>query len=276
MINTSLQGDFRSVFKGSGLDFHEVRSYQYGDDVKSINWNVSAKGHGIFVNTFKEEKDQLVMFFLDVSASQQIGNTGSTKMDRSKELAILLGLSSMDENSRTGLVCFSDTVEHYMKPSKGPVHYYDFTRSIINLTPRSRRTSIVNAIKFGQSVLKKKGIVFFISDFLDGDYFPRLRSMALKHDVILIHLFDRREVEFPKLGIIPLKDKESGRTVWQNTSSGRFQKKIAGTYKSKSEDLEQFCRENNINYLHVDTREDYIPKLISLFSARNRSKSRVR
>ena len=271
-INNQMQGDFHSVFKGSGLEFDDVRAYQYGDDVRIIDWHVSAKGHGTFVKTFKEEKEQIVFFLVDVSASQEIGNPGRKKIDIAKEICGVLSLSAVQEQSQIGLVCFSDRKEKYIKPGKGERHAMQVISNLMRLEPTSTGTNLRKAILYTLNMLRKKSVVIFISDFIDENYERNLRGLARKHDLVVIHINDRQETDLPRLGIIPLVDKESNKTLWINTSSIGFRHKLHESFQGKKEMLEQFCRRNQANYVNIYTDEDYVPKLIKLFRVRNKSK----
>ena len=268
-INSQMQGDFHSIFKGSGLEFDDVRTYQYGDDVRTIDWNVTAKGHGTFVKTFIEEKEQTVFFLLDVSASQEIGPEGRQKIDLGKEITALLSISAIKESSQVGLFCFSDQKERYIKPGKGLRHSYEIVSAIFKLKPKSKKTNIDYGIKYALELLKRRSVIFLISDFVDEEYMHSLKGMARKHDLIVIQLFEKRESKMPGLGIIPLYEKESGKTLWVNTSSSDFRNVMERTHQKNSSELEQFCRRNDVNYLAIEAGEDYVPKLIKLFRHRN-------
>ncbi|MEQ8338392.1 MAG: DUF58 domain-containing protein [Cyclobacteriaceae bacterium] len=268
-INSQMQGDFHSIFKGSGLEFDDVRTYQYGDDVRTIDWNVTAKGHGTFVKTFIEEKEQTVFFLLDVSASQEIGPAGRQKIDLGKEITALLSISAVKESSQVGLFCFSDQKERYIKPGKGLRHSYEIVSAIFNLKPNSKKTNIDYGIKYALELLKRRSVIFLISDFVDENYMHSLKGMARKHDLIVIQLFEKRESKMPGLGIIPLYEKESGKTLWVNTSSSDFRNVMERTHQKNSSELEKFCRRNDVNYLAIEAGEDYVPKLIKLFRHRN-------
>lgn len=270
-INTRMQGDFHSVFKGSGLEFSDVRDYQYGDDVRAIDWNVSAKGHGTFVKNFREEKEQFVFFILDVSASQDIGKINQKKIDIGKEICGVLTLSAVKESGHVGLICFSDQKELYVKPDKGPRHGYHLILKMFDLVPKSIKTDLNKALNFTLALLKRKSIVILISDFIDEGYEHNLTALAKKHDLVVIHLSDLREINFPGLGIIPLFDKERKKTIWVNSSSGNFRTSMSKVFRENQKVLEQLCRKYNAHYLWVDTREDYVPKLIKLFNVRNKS-----
>ena len=268
-INTRMQGDFHSVFKGSGLEFADVRDYQYGDDVRTIDWNVSAKGHGTFVKNFREEKEQYVFFIIDVSASQEIGKVNQKKIDIGKEICGVLTLSATKESGHVGLICFTDQKELYIKPGKGIKHAYNIILKLFDLQAKSLKTDLNKAISFALTLLKRRSIVILISDFIDEDYGRNLTALAKKHDLVVIHLSDLREINFPKLGIIPLFDKESKKTVWVNSSSSKFRQKINSGFKNNQLELEHLCKKYKANYLWVDTKEDYVPMLIKLFKVRN-------
>ncbi|WP_258104891.1 DUF58 domain-containing protein [Marinoscillum sp. MHG1-6] len=270
-INSQMQGDFHSIFKGSGLEFDDVRSYQYGDDIRTIDWNVSAKGHGTFVKTYIEEKEQTVLFVLDVSASQEIGEEGNQKIDLGKELAALLSMSAIKESSQVGLLCFSDQKEKFIKPAKGSKHMYQILSGIFNLKPKSRKTNLDLAIRTTLSLLRKRAVIFLISDFIDEGFEHSMKGLARKHDLVVIQLKDKRESAMPGLGIIPLFEKESGKTVWINSSSGDFRNTFNNTNKKNSDQLESFCSRNDVNYVSIETGEDYVPKLIRMFRHRNKS-----
>lgn len=271
-INNLMQGDFNSVFKGTGLEFDDVRAYQYGDDVRIIHWNVSAKGHGTFVKTFREEKEQTVFFLVDVSASQDIGNPGKKKIEVAREICGVLALSAVHEQSQVGLICYSDQKERYIRPGKGERHIYRFIAELFRLQPVSLKTNLSAAIRYTLDRLKRKSVVIMISDFIDQDYEHDLKAMARKHDLVVIHLSDRRETNLPRLGIVPLMDKESQKTVWFNTSSPAFRRQLHRNFEEKRHALEALCFRQQANYLHLYADEDYVPRLIRLFKVRNKAR----
>lgn len=271
-VNTEMHGDFHSVFKGSGLEFDDVRTYQYGDDVRSIDWNVSAKGGGTFVKTFKEEKEQNVFFIIDVSGSQYIGKSGKQKIDIGKEICGVLSFSALKEGSSVGMLCFSSQREKYIKPKKGAKHIYELIGSLFKMQPQALKTNLTKAIRAAMNIIKRKSIIVIISDFVDENYEQSIKALAQKHDLIAIHLADQRETEMPSLGIVPLLDKESGNTVWVNSSSKDFRKGIIGKFKEKQENLEKLCHQHRTNYVFINTAEDYVPKLVKMFRVRNLTK----
>ena len=272
-LTSHMQGDYHSIFKGSGLEFDDVRTYQYGDDVRTIDWNVSAKGHGTYVKTFVESKEQTVYFILDVSASQLIGNPGRQKMDIGKEICGILAFSALKESSQVGLLCYSDQKEKFIKPGKGTKHAYEILSNLYKLKTSSRKTDLQEALKFAIKMIKRKSVVILISDFIDEGYEHNLRAIASKHDLVVIHVSDIRESKLPSLGLIPLYDNESRKTIWVNTSAPNFRSRMKNRYSGQSSDLKELCLKNDANYLSVRTDEDYVPKLIKLFRVRNKAKS---
>lgn len=267
-VNSQMHGNFSSIFKGSGIEFADLRTYQYGDDVRAIDWITTAKGHGAYVKIFKEEKEQTVFFMLDVSASQEVGNLGLQKVDVAKEICGVLALSAVKEKSQVGLFCFSDQKELYLKPDYGMKQGYEFIMKLFRLKPKSEKTDLSKALMFGLNMLKRRSVVIMISDFLDTDYLSRIKAMAKKHDLVVIHVYDQREVKLPSMGIVPVYDKESKRTVWLNTSSPSFKREMRDVFYENKDNLERLCKQYNANYLAVDTREDYVPRLVQLFRVR--------
>lgn len=278
-VNTQMKGEYHSVFKGSGLEFDDLREYSYGDDLRTINWNVTAKGQGTFINTYKEEKEQNVFVVLDVSASQEIGREGKQKIDLGREVASLMALAALKEQSSVGLLCYSDQKERYVKPGKGMKHGAQIVKSIYELRPKSTQTDLRRAMGMALNMIKRKSIIVFVSDFIDEDYNSTLRAMANMHDLILVHLTDQREGKMPNLGIVPFEDKESGKILWKNTSAKSFRRQLRKDFVQSRHDLEQLTRRFNANYMPLNTGEDYdedahgtpgyVHKMIQLFRLRN-------
>ncbi|HRK55042.1 MAG TPA: DUF58 domain-containing protein [Cyclobacteriaceae bacterium] len=271
-INSQMQGDFHSIFKGSGLEFDDVRPYQYGDDIRTIDWNVSAKGHGTFVKTFKEEKEQTIFFIMDVSASQEIGTPGKTKFDIGREICGVLALSGVKESSQVGLICYSDQPEKFIRPKKGMSQAYEIISNLVRLVPKSSKTDLSKAIAFALNTIKRRSVIIMISDFIDESFYPNMRALAKRHDLVLIQINDNRETSLPKLGIIPVQDKESKKTLWVNSSFGDFRSRIFNNHVSRKEELSTFSKKHQINFLSVNTQEDFVPKLLKLFKVRNKTK----
>ena len=273
-INSQMQGDFRSIFKGAGLEYDDVRQYQWGDDIRTIHWGVTAKGHGTFVKTFIEEKEQTVLFLVDVSASQEIGKNNRQKIDLAKEITGLLSISATKEGSKVGAICYSDYVEDFIKPGKTLKHAYEIINRMFSLKPKSKKTDLNSGIKYVLNYLKKKTVVFIVSDFIDEGFTQPMKGLARKHDLIVVDISDKREAALPNLGIVPLYEKESEKTVWLNTSSSSFKNIVGKTHGKNKDSLEEFCRRNDVNYVSISTEDDYVPELIKLFRHRNRSNAR--
>jgi uncharacterized protein (DUF58 family) len=267
-VNSHLNGNFSSVFKGTGLEFSDLRTYQYGDDVRAIDWVATAKGHGAYVKIFKEEKEQTVFFMLDVSGSQDVGKDGSLKIDTAKEICGVLTLSAIKEASQVGLYCFSDQKELYLKPEPGMKQAYNIISKMFKLEPDSLKTNLQEAIAFALNILKRKSVIILISDFLDKDYAHNLKALARKHDLVVLHIYDKREINLPSLGIVPVFDKEAGRTTWINTSSGFFKREMKEIFEDNSSQLEKLCKQNKANYLSIESESDYVESLIQLFRFR--------
>ncbi len=272
VIDTQMHGDFKSVFKGSGLEFDDVRAYQYGDDVRAIDWNVTAKGQGTYIKTFKEEKEQNVFFILDVSASQYIGRQNNRKIDVARKICGILTISAVKESNSVGLLCFSDQRESYIKPKKGIKHAFQIISKLLNINPLSLKTDLNKAMSLTMSIIQRRSVIVIISDFVDEGYNSRLKALARRHDLIVIHLADPREHQFPKAGIIPILEKESGKTLWINSNSEASRQKILGNFQKNHQELRELCLRNKANYLSINTDEDYVNKLVKLFRVRNAGK----
>ena len=267
-VNSHLNGNFSSIFKGTGLEFSDLRTYQYGDDVRAIDWVASAKGQGTYVKIFKEEKEQTVFFMLDVSGSQDVGKKGNLKLDTARELCGVLTLAAIKETSQVGVYCFSDEKEAYIKPDVGMKQAYNIISRIYKLSPASLKTNLAAAISFTLNILKKKSVVILISDFLDTRYEHNLKALARKHDLVVLHVYDKREITLPDLGIIPVMDKESGNVAWVNTNSGTFKRQLRETFEENRQKLQKFCVQNRANYLDIESGSDYVASLIQLFRVR--------
>ncbi len=266
-LNNSNQGDYNSIFKGSGIDFDDLRPYQYGDDHRSINWNISAKEDKIYTNTYKEDKEQSVFFLVDVSQSQHIGKE-ENKINISKEIASVLTISALNTNSQVGILCFSDQKELFIQSKKGASHGYRIIKNLYELNQKSKKTNISSMIKFFMNTVKKKSLVILISDFIDKDYDKNMRALAKKHDVVCLHIYDDYETNIPNLGIIELEEKENNFRKWVNTSSSSFKKLSDNLFISKPEELKKRMNAIGINYLKINSKENYVKNLIKLFKYR--------
>jgi uncharacterized protein (DUF58 family) len=269
-LNNSNQGDYNSIFKGSGIDFDDLRPYQYGDDHRSINWNISAKEDKIYTNTYKEDKEQSVFFLVDVSQSQYIGKE-ENKINISKEIASVLTISALNTNSQVGILCFSDQKELFIQSKKGASHGYRIIKNLYEMNQKSKKTNISSMIKFFMNTVKKKSLVILISDFIDKNYIKNLGALAKKHDVVSLHIYDDYETKIPNLGIIELEEKENNFRKWVNTSSDKFKKLSKDIFVSKPEQLKKEMNSIGINYLKINSKENYIKNLIKLFKYRKKN-----
>ncbi len=267
-VNGNLHGNFKSIFKGSGLEFSDLRQYNHGDDQRLIDWNASLKGHGMFVKLFKEEKEQQVFFMVDVSSSQKVGYLENKKINRAKEIAGTLAISAIKEASKVGMYCFTDQKELYLKPESTMKHGYRLITQLLQLEAISGGTNIQNAILFTLQHLKKRSVVILISDFIDENYDQNLKALARIHDLVVVHLYDQKETQLPRMGIVPVYDLEQQKMLWANTSSNSFREQLKNTFTQNKAKLEQLCKENRANYIHIESSEDYVDKLIKLFKIR--------
>ncbi|ALW85774.1 hypothetical protein AUC43_12145 [Hymenobacter sedentarius] len=270
-VEAQLQGDFHSVFKGTGLEVDDVRLYQYGDEVRAIDWAVSSKGHGTFVKTYKEEKEQQVLVLLDVSASLEVGDGQRRKLDVARDIAGLLALSAARQGSALGLFAFSDQKELYLPPGKGPRAAYALIQRLFALQPQSRRTGVGAGIRQALGLLKRRSLVVLISDFIDGNYERELAMLAQRHDLIVVQTLAPRERDFPALGIVPLRDTETGQVRWVNTSSDDFRAHVQSNADYQEAQLVNICRRNRTGFVSLSTEGDFVPQLVNLFRHRRQS-----
>jgi len=268
-LNNSSQGNYSSIFKGTGLDFDDLRPYQYGDDYRSINWNISAKENKTFINTYKEEKEQSVFFILDVSNSQNIGrNKLNNKLNISKEICSVLTLSAIRTNSQVGLICFSDEKELFLNSKKGNAHAFNIINKLYDLNTNSPKTDINKMINYSMRVIKKKSLIIIISDLLDKNFMKSIKSMNNKHDLIILHLYDEIEKKIPRLGLIQLEENESKYKKWINTSSKNFQNTVKKTFSIKPDSIKKEMNKIGVTFLSIDTKTNYVKDLVKLFKYR--------
>jgi len=261
-------GQYESVFKGRGMEFSEVREYQPGDDVKLIDWNVTARFGHPFVKKFIEERELTVMLVVDKSASGRFGTSGKLKSEMAAEICAVLAFSAMKNNDRVGLLIFTDRVEKYIPPKKGRTHALHIIRDVLYREPEGRNTSIGGALKYLNDVVKKRSIVFLISDFFDTDYEKLLRITNKHHDTIVIEIYDSREYRLPDVGIVQLQDLESKRIVCINTKDPDLRKTFEYTSKQRIEERHRFFNLAGIDYITLETGISYVEPLIAFFRKR--------
>lgn len=276
MVDTTFAGEYHSAFKGQGLEFDEVRPYQYGDDVRSIDWNVTAKTGETFIKQFREEREQTLFVLFDVSGSGDFGPAEENKRLIGMEIASILAFAALKNNDKFGLATFSDRIEKYYKPNKGRKHILKIVRGVLSHTNRSEQTSIKFALDFIKNTLKRRSILLIISDFLDQDYEQSLVQLSRKHEVILMRLFHPNEMFEAGYGTIPVIDIESRRQRWLNAGDVGYRKQLNANFEAIEAELKAVCQKNRIDYLSINTREDYMLLLERYFRQRNRSRHSAR
>ena len=268
LSNHVFGGEYHSTFKGRGMTFSEVRQYQFGDDVRSIDWNVTARYNEPFVKVFEEERELTMMLVADVSGSEFFGSTETFKKDIITEIAATLAFSATQNNDKIGLLLFSDEVELYIPPKKGRSHVLRIIRELLEFQPKSKQTDLSKALKFLQNMMKKKAIVFILSDFLTDEYQHTLKIMGNKHDVTGIRVYDKREEEMPNVGMVQMQDEETGELIWVNTGSKSVRTSYAKYFRKRADYFQQSFRVSGSGSIDTRTDESYVKKLLGYFKQR--------
>ncbi|MCI7430633.1 MAG: DUF58 domain-containing protein [Bacteroidales bacterium] len=265
-------GEYHSAFKGRGMTFSEVREYQYGDDVRNIDWNVTARFRRPYVKVFEEERELTVMLLVDVSASLDFGSGNCLKRDVMTEMAATLAFSAMLNNDKIGAIFFSDQIEKYIPPQKGRKHILYIIRELLNFEPQSRRTDMAFALRHFTNVVKKRCTAFLISDFLDTKlYDDELLIASRKHDVIVLRVYDRREAELPSVGLMKVKDAETGERIWIDTDDRRWRMMYKNLWDESRLRLQRLQLKAGIDAVAVDvSQDDYVRALMGLFKQRGK------
>jgi uncharacterized protein (DUF58 family) len=266
LVSSHFSGEYRSAFKGSGLEFDEVRLYQYGDDVRFIDWNVSAKLGQLHVKVFREERELNLFVLLDVSASGNFGQVPTRKIDIALEITALLGFCTLANNDRFGTLLFSDQIERYFKPGKGRNHILSIVGSIIKQTNQSPKTNIKQALEYVQKTQKRKAVLFILSDFLDSGYEKVLMGLKQQHDVVLVRLYHPDEVGLRLSGCCPVSPLEQPGTRWIFGQTGA--KALQHQFARLEANLRQFVAQHNMGFIDIDVTKDYIPALERFFTAK--------
>lgn len=263
-------GEYHSAFKGRGMSFSEVREYQYGDDVRDIDWNVTARFNKPFVKVFEEERELTVMLLVDLSESLDFGTVKQTKRDMLTEIAATIAFSAMQNNDKIGVIFFTDKVEKFIPPQKGSKHILYIIRELLNFEPESNRTDISAPLQFLTNALKRRCTAFLISDFVDNNDFRDALTIAnRKHDIAAIQVYDRRLVELPRIGLMRIHDAESGREVLIDTSSSKVQRALKVWWQNNSRKLEETFKKSRVDYVSIRTDHDYVKGLMNLFAQRS-------
>ena len=268
LVNTVFAGEYESVFKGQGITFDEVREYQPGDEIRTIDWNVTARMGQAYIKKYVEERELVMMLVVDMSASTSFGSIAETKAEIAAEIAALLAFSAIKNNDKVGLVCFTDTVEHFVAPRKGKRHVLRVVRDILHFQPKQSGTNIETALAFVDQVLKPHSVVFLISDFKNTGYEKQLRLSSKQHSLIAITLQDRREMELPDVGMIELKDAETGETMVVDTRSEAARQLYTELNQRADAERRQIFRANQVDAIHIRTDEPYVKPLIQFFRQR--------
>lgn len=263
-------GEYHSAFKGRGMAFAEVREYQFGDDIRNIDWNVTARYNHPYIKVFEEERELTVMLLVDVSGSREFGSTAKIKKNVITEIAAVLAFSAIQNNDKIGVIFFSDTIEKFIPPKKGKSHILRIIREMIDFRPENQGTNIPEALRYLTNAIKKKCTAFVISDFIDNhaDLEKAMSVANSKHDVVAIRIFDDREQELPPIGMVKLKDAETGHYTWVNTSDRKTRDMYRKYWLNQSERLRTIFTRCGVDSTLVNTREDYVKSLINLFKKR--------
>ena len=261
-------GEYQSTFKGRGMTFSEVRKYEFGDDVRSIDWNVTARYNEPFIKIFEEERELTMMLVVDISASEFFGTSIKFKRELITEISATLSFSALQNNDKVGVILFSDQIELFIPPKKGKSHILRIIRELIEFKPNSKRTSISTALSFLMRVIKKKSIVFILSDFIDSDYENSIQLVSKKHDLTGIRIYDKIESIIPNLGIVPFRDNETSVINYVNTNSKSFKSNHTINYYKKVNYFEESFKKNGSGQISCQTDEDFVKKLLSYFKRR--------
>lgn len=270
VVNEVFSGEYHSVFKGRGMEFSEVREYQVGDDIRNIDWNVTARYGHPFVKIFEEERELTVMLLVDMSGSLMFGSYEKTKQRIAAELSAILAFSAMKNNDKVGLILFTDQIEKFVPPRKGKSHVLRIIREVLSFEPQGNKTDLKGALEYFHHTIKKKSIVFLLSDFIDQEYEKILKIVGKKHDLIGMLLEDPRERELPKAGLIKFKDSETNEIRWLDTSS----KKVQNWFNGYVKDTEEFRRDlfvkSKLDVIRIDASKSYIKPLVDFFKLREK------
>ena len=262
-------GQYHSAFKGRGMAFSEVREYQFGDDVRDIDWYVTARQQRPYVKVFEEEREMTVMLLIDVSASRLFGAVGELKKEMMTEIAATLAFSTIQNNDKIGVIFFSDRIEKFIPPQKGKKHVLYIIRELIDFTPEHTGTDISQVLRYLTNAIKKRCTVFLMSDFISPeDYSNAITIANRKHDVVAVQVYDKRETELPRVGLIKLRDAERGNEVWVDTSSRRVRENYAQWWSERQKQMDDTLKKSRVDVASIATDEDFVVALMNLFKRR--------
>lgn len=261
-------GQYHSAFKGKGMTFSEVREYQYGDDIRAIDWNVTARFNHPYIKVHEEERELTVMLLIDVSGSGDFGTHMQLKKDLITEVAAVLSFSAIDNNDKIGVILFSDKVEKFIPPQKGRKHILRIIRELLEFKPENNGTDISESLRYLTNAIKKRCTAFLISDFRDTGYARSLQIANNKHDIVALHVHDRRERELPNIGLIRVRDNETGGERWVDTGLARVREQYALKWRSHQDMMNEIFRKAGVDIVELETGSDYVKPLIKLFKRR--------
>jgi len=270
LVNQIFSGEYHSVFKGRGMAFSEVREYQFGDDIRTIDWNVSARFNHPFVKIFEEERELTVMLLVDVSGSGEFGTVNQLKKDIAAELCAVLSFSAIKNNDKVGVIFFSDIIELFIPPKKGRTHILRIVRELLDMQPSHRKTNIAEGLRYLNSAIKKRSIVFLISDFLDAGYDDALKIASRKHDLVAVRLFDPREVELVPAGLLRVHDAETGEAVWIDSADRLVRESYARWWNERGQERERLLRRSGVDAVDIRIDQSYINPLVAFFKGREK------
>jgi uncharacterized protein (DUF58 family) len=268
LSNHLFSGEYHTAFKGRGMAFSEVREYQLGDEIRTIDWNVTARFNHPYVKVFEEEREMTVMLLIDVSGSENFGTIVQQKQDVATELCAVLAFSAIQNNDKVGVIFFSDKIEKFIPPKKGRSHILMIIRELIDFKPQNTGTSVAEALRYFTSAIKKRSTAFIISDFMSAAFESELKIANKKHDIVALKLYDRHEEEFPNLGLIPVKDEETGELQWINTGSRDVRNAYKAAALSRNAAVKETFRRSGVDFTSIGTHESYVKPLMTLFKKR--------
>lgn len=268
LSNHVFSGEYHSAFKGRGMAFSEVREYQIGDEIRTIDWNVTARFNHPYVKVFDEERELTVMLLVDVSASENFGTIHQQKQDLATELCAVLAFSAIQNNDKVGVIFFSDQIEKFIPPKKGRSHILMIIRELIDFKPEHKGTDVAQALRYFTRVIKKKSTAFIISDFISAPFNDELKITNKKHDIIALKLYDRHEEEFPDMGLIPVKDEESGTYQWVNTGDKNVRNAFKAAALKRNDVTREAFQKAGVDFTSIGTHESYVKPLMTLFKKR--------
>ncbi|MDO3640862.1 DUF58 domain-containing protein [Mucilaginibacter sp. L3T2-6] len=272
LSNHLFSGEYHSAFKGRGMAFSEVREYQLGDEIRTIDWNVTARFNHPYVKVFDEERELTVMLLMDVSGSGNFGTQSQLKQELATELCAVLAFSAIQNNDKVGVIFFSDKIEKFIPPKKGRSHILMIIRELIDFTPDNKGTDVAGALKYFTSVIKKKCTAFIISDFMSPAFENELKIANKKHDIIALRLYDKHEEEFPDLGLIPVKDEETGMVTWVNTSDKSIRNAFKANAINRNAALKDVFSRTGVDTGDIGTHQSYVKPLMTLFKKRGKKR----